>query len=268
MVHELAMLFCHAGADVFFAISEPAGKWLSPELAKAVTGNDAFTETLRPAWLKSRHGFELAVTFAAAEDLPEEFARLLEKTACLEIFTEANTPPTYRQTRQTLVRHHQIPENPAQLHSFFQALFASQMRLLAGRKFLEGAAIIDSTKLQATNGEINANLNKLGQALIDAGFLAKPGENGINLALIDAQDQASMMPEGDLQALIFSDPEAFNAAPLPAVGQILLFLETERIHLKTSTNSRIIPSIGGQCCFTRLAEVLSTKIRELRLQSK
>lgn len=268
MVHELAMLFCHAGADVFFAISEPAGKWFSPELAKAITGNDVFSETLRPAWLKSRHGFELAVTFAAPEDLHEEFSRLIEKASCLEILSSENALPKHRFQQKTLVRHHQIPADVAQLTSFYQALFASQMRLLAGRKFLEGAAASESAKRQNNDSESSDNRKRLAQALIDAGFSEKPGKNRMNLALIDACEPLPTSSADDLQALIFPDAESFKDAELPAVGQILIFLEDDRIHLKTSTNSRIIPSIGGQCCFTRLAEILSAKFRELRLQTK
>lgn len=248
MVHELAMLFCHAGADVFFALSEAAGSWFSPQLALETTGNQAFSETSRPAWLKSKHRYDLAVVFAGTSILPEEFAAQLFKADHIDLLLPAGsaTPTAVSQTE----RPHILPARPEKLPEFYQQLFAAQIRLLSGKRQLAGRSF---SGLQLEKGEPASDqaalLKKLHRSLLDRGFFS--GRQG--QLVFSAPEQVAANAAG-INAVLHSEAQSYENAVSTSDNLLHLRLEAERIHLKTRNNSRILPTIGNQCCYTRLAD--------------
>lgn len=248
MVHELAMLFCHAGADVFFALSEAAGSWFSPQLALETTGNQAFSETSRPAWLKSKHRYDLAVVFAGTSILPEEFAAQLFKADHIDLLLPPGsaTQAAVAQTERT----HILPARPEKLPEFFQQLFAAQIRLLAGKRQLAGRSFsfLLPEKGNTASGQ-TALLNKLHRSLLDRGFFT--GRQG---QLVFSAPENATIHATDINVALHSEAQSYENAVSTSDNLLHLWLEPERIHLKTRSNSRILPTIGNQCCYARLAD--------------
>ena len=154
MVHELAMLFCHAGFDVFFALSDKAARIVNPELVKTITGNTPLTSSEKPAWLKSRHNFDLSIVFGKESDQDngnEQHESQIQKSDQI-VFLNENSPFPEKLPDRSSFYH--CPGQPGEILHFFQNLFAREIRRLHGRKKLQGATFFFSECLTRSRSEI------------------------------------------------------------------------------------------------------------------
>lgn len=291
MLHELAMLFCHAGSDVFFAISDESVAWLTPEQATAYTGNQPFTSTNRPSWLKSKHPFEIAVVFSDFFSTPASFAsELVARSLQIDILTrDVNFTFSSISCRPRCWR---LPATDADLQSFYQQLFSRLMRRMAGKAQTERIRVFFSEKLHSKNAESvesvagsflpgPANSSPM-KALIDPRETTHIDEKSINfyiadrlrLAMFDAGFSFSEnLAESDIVFGLteeFSFNDKFVVEVAESRAQVLstgvnsprhlrIMADHDYITVRTHANTRVIPSIGQQNCYDRLADLILFK---------
>ncbi|MEW6711659.1 MAG: hypothetical protein AB1403_17690 [Candidatus Riflebacteria bacterium] len=261
MLNELAMLFYHAGSDVFFAISDETAAWFTPEQAAAYTGNQPFTSADRPAWLKSKHPFEIAVVFPDFFSTPGSFAsELAARSLQIDILTTEAHFPINHTDCQTRWWH--LPAESTSLQSFYQQLFSRLMRRLAGKAQTEKNRVFFSEKLRSKDSDLREKstnfsiADQLYLAMFDAGFSFSE-----NLAESD-------IVFGLTEEFSFSDKflveVAENQAQLLSTGfnssrHLRILADHENITVRATGNVRVLPSIGQQNCYNRFADLILFK---------
>ena len=260
MVHELAMLFCHAGFDVFFALSDSSAKLVSPELAKAVTGNEALTSSTKPAWLKSKHSFDLSIVFNPLSSLKNESLQQLSLTRKSDQLVFLNESSTSSETLPDCDAFYSCPVSPGQISDFFQHLFAREVRRMYGRKRLQSApfflskCLIDSDALDLA--ELRVSMNA-------AGFIETSNPDRAKV-IFSSQFIPEYSNNGKVQAVYSSKIDlqpSFVACPQ---GCLYFIARKNFIHTETPDQQRIFPSAGAQKCFDRFADFLANQVYNAR----
>ncbi len=261
MTSELAMLFCHSGSDVFFVLSDAARRYCSEALVADLTGNQALTPETSPGWLKSRHRFDIALIaepqWLEPQTLPDAAAALFAKADYINLLC---CNPTGGKSGESfnLPRRTELPPDPAELPSFYQQLFARQLRRLASRQALQGHSYHLSDDIATEPGL------RLLSALDDLGFVraASAAESTCRFfrngtAMPATCDQTQFFIQ------IFDCETSFSQAVAPQ-ARALHFLtdSSDSIRLRSNRGERLIPSIGRQCCYDRFSEILRDFLSE------
>lgn|GEM_PF-6483900 len=258
MLNELAMLFYHAGSDVFFAISDEAAAWFTPEQAVAYTGNQPFTSSNHPTWLKSKHPFEIAVVFSDCFSTTGSFASdLVARSLQTDILTSETHIPINLTDCQTRWWH--LPAESTSLQSFYQQLFSCLIRRLAGKAQTEKNRVFFSEKLPSKDADLREKptnfciADQLKLAMFDAGFSFSENisESDIVFGLTEefSFSDKFLVEVAESQARLLS-------TGLNSPRHLRILADHENITVRTASNVRVLPSIGQQNCYNRLADLI------------
>jgi hypothetical protein len=275
---ELAMLFCHAGCDVFFALPDRSVDWVSPTAIKEITGHQPYYER-QPGWCKSKHAFDLTLmlepSIATLEkllknhELDEVLDFIKKKTRIFAVISSlAQDSLDYQQFLFSNFRFFQLPELISKPAKAFNQLFACAVRMLAGLKRLQHAkcniisdATIENEMAQKHTTTFYNNLSQYGftpsqnkDALLQIRLL-----NEDNYSIFQANNSFNEAENEPLTVNFFIGLPCDQSCP-PITGnpnKIIAWPCNNNIYFADHYSQRLLPDVPGQSSIQRFCQYLA-----------
>lgn len=281
MCHELAVLFCHAGSNVFYNLPSGSEEWISQKAIFEITGHEAFTQHSRPGWVNSRHSYDLAIVIAPSNDFLEEILTgktedpinelTINNARRIDVLinndSDEHSPTTQLSNKVRLIK---LPSAKLNFVTFYQDLFAQQVRFLNGKLTLnKGSFFLDFPTACATT-ECPQDIARLVKELQNVGF--HQSENKEAEVLIKVHAGVPYLE----QTLDSEQNEAFLVNYYPKATSLNDFVISTKVGL-ASVNAiwrknglevhhfngiRLLPTIENNCCFKRFADYLCKIVTE------
>lgn len=141
---NLAMLFCHAGFDVFTAYLSESITFIPTQLLQEITGHAPMCSNNLPGWTKSRRDFSFSLLIDADQKEINQVAdpeNNFEKSSLISYIKKkskhiciAHSKPKIISRMNEKLSFFEIPDNPMLFENFNFNLFARAIRYLVGQK--------------------------------------------------------------------------------------------------------------------------------------
>ncbi|MGM0599002.1 MAG: hypothetical protein ACQETH_04190 [Candidatus Rifleibacteriota bacterium] len=277
---ELAMLFRHAGCDVFFALPDASGEWVSTTPIKEITGHRPYSE-IPPGWCRSKHPFDLTVmldpSFESLEkllqqqELNEIYTFIKKKTRLFAVISSQKSDKfDYQKFLFNNFRFFHFSELNLKPGKVFQKFFSNALRMLAGVNSLNNAKcnIINDATIE--NETIQKHLNLFYNLLSHNGFTPSMEKDAaLQIRLINHNNYKSFSvqshnenEEKNSKSIIvnyFIDVPCKESCPPKTRNshRIIAWPCKGNIFFADKYSQRLLPNLPGQSSLQRFCQYLA-----------
>ncbi len=293
---ELAMLFCHAGFSVKTILLDGAEEHISSEILKEITGHTPWSNLHKPNWLKAEINYPVGIIIGASDCFTNTFVEYI-KEHCGFIKILVNKESALNQDSDDIKKQIIfLPDNLLNLRSLFEKILSETVALIAAKtledeicyRFEGDLSKIDYVKeLEKAFAEGGIEKNWIAtpshcsamQPPLPTVFDFQPPQllrdsspNSLHFGgESDCENEVSASAIWGASIVIISNGkkeievvlEADEAEIKPTKNRIYIFKHKNGLILNDSIETRLLPDLTCQRCFSRLVNYLKVELTKL-----
>lgn len=280
---ELAMLFCHAGFDVYSVYLDESGSWLPPLPIKQLTGHSPMSESHSPGWSQREQNFSLAIVINADNSIGEQINSGVAKTDLMEYVLRCSSnfilavkdgeePSINTLECKNRVMYFLLPTDMNLLSDAYNKLFAKSVFYLLNKSRFGNLKFCIRTSVNndsTSSDNESLPLLELQNELIKKGLQYTDSEQA-NLLLDAAEfggssDDKSIDRNENALALtakfLLSDIEENEAEEFVSDNTVLVRKDSSlNFKVYDSNGIRLLPDLSNQSAVSRLSDYLIDKL--------